>query len=68
MNEPFSEQLRRAILDSGTTRYAIAVKAGVDQGALSKFVAGKRGLSLAAIDKLMDVLGLVIKPRKRKRG
>jgi hypothetical protein len=28
---------------------------------------GERGLSLRAIDKLMDALGLEIRPRKRKR-
>jgi transcriptional regulator with XRE-family HTH domain len=66
MGEPFSDQLRQAIRDCGMTRYAIFVKTGIDQGTLSKFIKGERGLSLAAIDKLMDVLGLEIRPRKRK--
>ncbi len=63
MSEPFSDQLRRAIRDCGMTRYAIAVRTGIDQGTLSKFMKGERGLSLAAIDKLMDTLGLEIQPR-----
>jgi transcriptional regulator with XRE-family HTH domain len=66
MDEPFSDQLRRAIRDSGMTRYAISVITGIDQGTLSKFMKGERGLSLAAIDKLMDHLGLEVRPRKRK--
>ena len=66
MGEPFSNQLRRAIRESGMTRYAISVRTGIDQATLSKFVKGERGLSLSAIDKLMDDLGLEITPRKRK--
>ncbi len=49
------------------TRYALGVKAGVDQGALSKFAAGKRGLSLAAVDRLVDVLDLELKPRRKRK-
>ena len=66
MDERFSDHLRRSIRECGLTRYAIAVRTGIDQGTLSKFMKGERGLSLAAIDKLMDALGLDITPRKRK--
>jgi plasmid maintenance system antidote protein VapI len=66
MEQTLSDVLRRAILESGMTRYAIAVKAGVDQASLSRFVAGKRSMSLETADKLMDVLGLEVRPRKRK--
>jgi transcriptional regulator with XRE-family HTH domain len=66
MSEPFSDQLRRAIRESGLTRYAIFVRTKIDQATLSKFMKGERGLSLSAIDKLMDELGLEIRPRKRK--
>ena len=31
---------------------------GLDQGAMSKFMSGKAGLSLAYLDKLADVLDL----------
>jgi plasmid maintenance system antidote protein VapI len=68
MKEPLSATLRRTILESGMTRYAIAAKTGVDQAALSRFVAGKRSMSLETADKLMDVLGLEVRPRKRKDG
>ncbi len=65
MNETLSATLRRAILESGMSRYAIAVKAGVDQAALSRFMAGKRGVSLDTADKLIDALGIEIRYRKR---
>jgi len=38
-----------------------AAKTGVDQTALSRFVRGQRGLSLAAIDKIVEVLGWTLK-------
>jgi transcriptional regulator with XRE-family HTH domain len=66
MSEPFSDQLRRAIRESGLTRYAISLRTGIDQATLSKFMKSERGLSLSAIDKLIDDLGLEIRPRKRK--
>jgi transcriptional regulator with XRE-family HTH domain len=65
MGEPFSEALRRAIRECEMTRYAISVRTGIDQGTLSKFMKGERGLSLSAIDKVMDALGLEIRPRKK---
>jgi plasmid maintenance system antidote protein VapI len=69
MKEPFSTILRRAILESGLTRYAISVRSGVDQATLSRFIAGNRGLNLDSVDKLVDALGLEVRPsRKRKDG
>jgi transcriptional regulator with XRE-family HTH domain len=67
MSELFSEQLRRAILDSGQSRYGLSKATGVDQATLSKFLSGKRALSLNSVDKLLDVLGLTLTPQK-KRG
>ena len=66
MGELFSESLRRAIRECGMTRYAISVRTGIAQSTLSRFMKGERGLSLTAIDRLMDALGLEIRPRKRK--
>jgi transcriptional regulator with XRE-family HTH domain len=69
MGQPFSSILRRAIAESGLSRYAVSVRSGVDQAALSRFMAGKRGLSLDSVDKLVDVLGLEVRTRpKRKDG
>ena len=68
MSEPFSDQLRRAVRESGMTRYALSKTTGVSQAVLCRFVAGTAGMSLDSIDRLMDVLGLEIRPRKRARG
>ena len=67
MSELFTEQLRRAINESGMSRYALWKATGVAQSTLSKFMAGQRGLSLESIDKLVDVLGLTLTSQK-KRG
>ena len=53
-----SEQLRQAVNECGMSRNAIARATGIDKGALSRFVHGERGLSLATLDLLGDVLGL----------
>ena len=63
-----TEAVRRAIEESGLSRYAIAKASGVTQAALSRFVAGKRGLTTDTLDRLADVLGLEIVVRKRGRG
>ena len=59
-----SDQIRQAVEQSGLTRYRISKETGLDEGSLSKFVAGKVGLSLANLDKLADVLGLDIVARQ----
>jgi hypothetical protein len=56
--KPLSDQLRQAIKASGLTRYSIWQQTGIDQGTLSKFMAGGRGLSLTSIDKLAGLLRL----------
>ncbi len=63
-----SEQLREAIVKADVSRYRISVETGVDQTALSKFVLGRRGLSLEAMDRIGLYLGLSIttgRPRRR---
>jgi transcriptional regulator with XRE-family HTH domain len=65
--ETFSDQLRRAILDSGLTRYVISRETGVAESVLSRFVRGERGLSTESIDPLMEFLGLEIRPRRKAR-
>ena len=63
----FTDQLRQAILDSGMTRYRISQEAGIAESVLSRFVHQKQGLTSDSIDRLMDFLGLEIRPRRRKR-
>ncbi len=68
MGKPFSSLLRQAILDSGQTRYALGFKCGVDQAVLCRFVAGKSGLNLATVDKLVEGLGIEVKVRRTTQG
>jgi predicted XRE-type DNA-binding protein len=62
-----SEQLRTAIQDSAVSRYRIAEATGISQSTLSLFCAGKRGLSMAAIDQLVDFLGWKVTSPKRAK-
>ena len=67
-----SDELRQAIADSGVSRYGIWQQTGIDQGSLSKFMDGERGLSMESIDKLAELLGLhictdAVKPRSQGR-
>jgi hypothetical protein len=67
MDEKFSDQLRRAVRESGVSRYQISKETGINQSVLCRFVAETAGMSLDAVDKLMDALGLEIRPRRRGR-
>ena len=52
------------------SRYRICAEIRLSQGAMSKFMAGKGGLSLAVLDRLADLLGLdvVMRPDEKSRG
>jgi plasmid maintenance system antidote protein VapI len=59
--------IRAAIKRDGRTRYALAQESGVNQAVLGRFVRGERGLNLDTADRLCRVLGLELRPvRKRK--
>jgi transcriptional regulator with XRE-family HTH domain len=58
--KPLSDELREAVEQSGLSRYSICQQTGIDQGTMSKFMAGARGLSIESIDTLADLLGLHI--------
>ena len=53
-----SEQLRKAILTCGQTRYRISQITGISEGTLSKFIHLQHGLSQEKIDILGTYLGL----------
>jgi transcriptional regulator with XRE-family HTH domain len=59
----FSNQIREVVDRAGMSRYAICNAIGLNQSAMSRFMNGKAGLSLAVLDKLADVIGLDIVPR-----
>ena len=52
------EVILQAIEDSGQPVVAIAASAGIAQPMLSRFVQGKRGLSLESAEKVCHALGL----------
>ena len=61
------DELKRKIQASGKSRYALSKKTGIEESALSRFMAGTRGLSIDSIEKLVEALGCEIVLRKRKR-
>ena len=68
-----SDQIRRAILDCGLTRYAVSKAAGIDQSTLTRFMSGERGLPMKTLDVLAGFLRLRIvmdgpKGRTAKKG
>ena len=52
-----SEQLKSSMRASGQSAYAIAKATGVDKAAISRFYAGKRGLSVTTVETLAQHLG-----------
>jgi transcriptional regulator with XRE-family HTH domain len=72
MSQPFSDQIRDAVNHSGMSRYAICKAIGFNQGAMSRFMSGKGGLSLDMIDRLAELLGLEVatkpKPKLKDKG
>ena len=61
------DELKRKIQASGKSRYALSKETGIEESALSRFMAGTRGLSIDSIEKLVEALGCEIVLRKRKR-
>ena len=61
-----SESLRAAIRNSGQTLYRISKHSGVPYATLHRFMAGKRAVSMEALELLCDYLGLVLVPRSVK--
>ena len=61
-----SEEIKKAILTAGVTRYRIAQDTGIDEATLCRFVSGERGLSMLAIDRLAEYFGYKIVKAKGK--
>lgn len=59
------EQLREAVRQSGQSLYAVAKGSGVDYAVLSRFMHGERGLNLDTAARLMEHLGLELRPVKK---
>lgn len=55
-SESLSDQLRRIIKADAPSLYRLAAEADVDRSVLSRFVAGKRTITLETADRLAAVL------------
>ena len=53
-----SKALKQAVRGSGKTLYRVAKDSGVSYPTLHRFMAGKRSISVEALDKLCLYLGL----------
>jgi plasmid maintenance system antidote protein VapI len=58
-----SEQLRDRITTSPLSPYELAEASGVDRSVLSRFLTGKRSLTLDTVNKLAAVLNLRLEGR-----
>lgn len=60
-HQEFGEKLRRFREERGLSQSALAERAGVDQGDISRFEAGKwgkRGISFEMLERILPILGL----------
>jgi hypothetical protein len=68
MNNPrrasFIDQVRRAVMLSGMSRYELARESDVSEAVLCRFVNGKAGLSMESFNKVADVLGMEVVARR----
>lgn len=62
------DEIRKAIKKSKLSRYAISKATGIDQGHLSKLMAGQAGLSVDRLELLADFLELEITIRPKRKG
>jgi len=65
--DKLTDQIRRAIDESGMSRYRLWKETGIDQAVLSRFMTGKAGMTFKSLDVLADALGLRIVADKSKR-
>ena len=61
------DAIRAAIEATEESRYSICQATGIDQGQMSRLIAGKSGLSVEAVEKLADHLSLEIIIRAKRR-
>ncbi len=56
----FTDQVRKLINASGMSRYAICKRLGFSEGNFSRFMAGSAGISSDSLDRLAQMLGLIV--------
>lgn len=67
---PIYDDMREAIAASDKSRYRMSKETGIGEPQLCRFVAGTKGLSVEALEKLADCLGMEIiaSPKNSNRG
>jgi hypothetical protein len=65
--QPLTDALRRAILESGLSFKGLADKTGVLRQSLMKFARGEQSLRLDMADKLAVFFGLALMPQDQHR-
>ncbi|MCC7193573.1 MAG: helix-turn-helix transcriptional regulator [Phycisphaeraceae bacterium] len=67
---PVYDHIRKAIAASNKSRYRMAKETGISEPHLCQFMAGTKGLSVEALERLADCLGLEIitNPKNNNRG
>ena len=63
----WADRLRKAIEDSGMSRYAVARDAGLSYSIVHGFVNGTRGLTLDNAERIARVVGLELRPVRQKK-
>ncbi len=63
----FSDEVRQAVDASDMSRYRICQEIDLNQSTMSRFMAGRSGLSLDTLDRLAVVLDLHVVASKRRR-
>ena len=63
-----SDQVRRAVNESGISRYRICQLLNMDQAIMSRFMTGKGGLVMRNLDALADLLGLDVVARGQTKA
>ncbi len=56
----FSEQIAKALVECGESRYAVAKATGLTQSTLSRLIGGKGWIGRVSTDALADYLGLSV--------
>jgi hypothetical protein len=63
----FSDQIRDAVNASELSRYRICAEIKLSQPAMSRFMAGRSGLSMEVLDRLAELLGFELKVKRPSR-
>jgi len=63
-----SETLRKAVLTSKKTRYAVAVGSGVDHAVLRRFMRKERDIKLTTAEHLAEFLGLELRSTRKGKA